>query len=156
MSNFEGKELDTCCPPICHSNSLIVLYCHFYNIIWWLTPWSRVLEKLNGSQVVKFPAFSGTWRFITAFTSVRHLSLYWGRSTQSMPIHPTSWKSILILSLRRQRSMKQARGCVFYCVTFSLLDPNIFCITLFPCTVSLCLEVHVTCHISHSYTPGNI
>ena len=42
-----------------------------------LTPWSRVpLEKLTGSQLVKeFPIFYGTRRFITAFTSVRHLSL---------------------------------------------------------------------------------
>ena len=42
-----------------------------------LTPRSRVLlEKLTGSQIVKkFPAFYGTRRFITAFTSVRHLSL---------------------------------------------------------------------------------
>jgi hypothetical protein len=41
-----------------------------------LTLWSRVLEKLTGFQLVKkFPAFYGTQRFITAFTSVRHLSL---------------------------------------------------------------------------------
>ena len=41
-----------------------------------LTPWSRVLlEKLTGFQLVKkFPAFYGTRRFITAFTSARHLS----------------------------------------------------------------------------------
>ena len=65
-----------------------------------LTPWSRVLpEKLTGSQLVKkFPAFYGTRRFITAFTSARHLSLSWARSIQSMPSHPTSWRSILILS----------------------------------------------------------
>jgi len=39
--------------------------------------WSRVLlQKPTGSQLVKkFPAFFGTRRFITAFTSVRHLSL---------------------------------------------------------------------------------
>jgi hypothetical protein len=38
-----------------------------------LTPWSRVLlEKLTGLQLVKkFPAFYGTRRFITAFTSIR-------------------------------------------------------------------------------------
>jgi hypothetical protein len=43
-----------------------------------LTPWSRVLlEKLTGSQLVKkFTAFHGTRRFITAFTSACHLSLY--------------------------------------------------------------------------------
>jgi hypothetical protein len=41
-----------------------------------LTPWSRVLlEKLIGSQLVKFPTFYGTQMFITAFKSARHLSL---------------------------------------------------------------------------------
>jgi hypothetical protein len=42
-----------------------------------LTPRSRVLlEKLTGLQLVrKFPAFYGTRRFITAFTSACHLSL---------------------------------------------------------------------------------
>jgi hypothetical protein len=41
------------------------------------TPWSRVLlEKLTGLQLVKkFPAFYGTRRAITTFTSGRHLSL---------------------------------------------------------------------------------
>jgi len=41
-----------------------------------LTPWSRVvLEKLTGSQVFKeFPVVYGTQRFITAFTSSRHVS----------------------------------------------------------------------------------
>ena len=39
----------------------------------------------------KFPAFYGTRRFITAFTSVSHLSLSWASSIQSTP-HPTSWK----------------------------------------------------------------
>jgi hypothetical protein len=61
---------------------------------------SRVLlGKLTGSQLVKkFPAFYGTQGFITAFTSARHLPLAWARSIQSMPFHPTSYRSILILS----------------------------------------------------------
>ena len=65
-----------------------------------LTPWSRVrLEKPTGSQLVKkFPAFYGTRRFITAFTSARHLSLFWARSIRPLPPHPTSWRSILVLS----------------------------------------------------------
>jgi len=48
-----------------------------YLITYLLTPWNRVLlEKLTVSQLVKkFPAFYGTRRFITAFTSARHLSL---------------------------------------------------------------------------------
>ena len=56
-----------------------------------LTPWCRVLlEKLTDSQLVKkFPAFYGTQRFITAFTSARHLSLSWARSIQSLAIEAT-------------------------------------------------------------------
>ena len=65
-----------------------------------LTPWCRVLlEQLTGLQLVKkFPAFHGIRRFITALTSVRHLSLSWARAIQSTYPHPTSWRSILILS----------------------------------------------------------
>ena len=66
-----------------------------------LTPWCRVLlEKLTGLQLVKkFPAFHGTRRFITALTSVRHLSLFWASPIQSIYPHPTFWRSILILSI---------------------------------------------------------
>jgi len=64
-----------------------------------LTPWcSFLLEKLTGLQLVKkFLAFHGTRRFITALTSVRHLSLSWASPIQSIYPHPTSWRSILIL-----------------------------------------------------------
>ena len=48
--------------------------------------------------VKKFPSFHGTRRFITALTSVRHLSLSWANPIQSIYPHPTSWRSILILS----------------------------------------------------------
>ena len=69
-------------------------------VIYLLTPWCRVLlEKLTGLQLVKkFSAFHGTRGFITALTSVRHLSLSWASLIQSIYIHPTSWRSILILS----------------------------------------------------------
>ena len=65
-----------------------------------LTPWCRVfLEKLTGLQLVKkFPAFYGIRKFITALTSVRHPSLSWVSPTQSIYQHPTSWRSVLILS----------------------------------------------------------
>jgi len=55
-----------------------------------LTSWSRDLpEKLTVCQLVKkFPAFYGTRRFITSFTSVRHLSLSRASSIQFIP--PTS------------------------------------------------------------------
>ena len=71
-----------------------------YLLIYLLTPWCTVLlEKLTGLQLVKkFPAFHGTRRFITAFTSVLHLSLSWASTIQSIYPHPTSWRSIPILS----------------------------------------------------------
>ena len=78
----------------------IYIYIYIYLLTYLLTPRSRVLlEKLSGSKPVKnFPAFYGTRRFITAHTSAHHLSISWARSIQSVPPHPTSWRSILILS----------------------------------------------------------
>jgi hypothetical protein len=69
-------------------------------ITYLFTPWSRVLlEKLTGLQLVKkFPASCGTRRFLTALTSARHLSLSWANQIQSSHPHPTSWRSILVLS----------------------------------------------------------
>ena len=77
---------------------LKIVYTCAFNYL--LTPWCRVLlEKLTGLQLAKkFPAFHGTRRFITALTSVRHLSLSWASPIQSIYTHPTSWRSILILS----------------------------------------------------------
>ena len=77
-----------------HSNVIL------YVLTYLLTPRCRVLlEKLIRLQLVKkFPAFHGTRRFITALTSVRHLSLSWASPIQSIYPHPTSWRSILILS----------------------------------------------------------
>ena len=71
-----------------------------YLLTYLLTPWCRaLLEKLTGLQLVKkFPAFHGTPRFITALTTVRHLSLSWASPIQSIYPHPTYWRSILILS----------------------------------------------------------
>ena len=85
--------------PAYANNSLL-----FYLLTYLLTPRSRVLlEKFTGLQLVKkFPAFYGTRRFITAFKSARHLSLSWANSIQSIPPHPTSWRSILILSSHLQ------------------------------------------------------
>jgi len=73
---------------------------HYSIFTYLLTPWCRVLlEKLTGLLLVKkFPAFHGTRMFITALTSVRHLSLSWASPIQSTYPHPTSWRSILILS----------------------------------------------------------
>jgi hypothetical protein len=52
-------------------------------------------EKLTGFQLVKkFPAFYGIRKFITPFTSARHLSLSKASLIHSIPPHPTCWSSI--------------------------------------------------------------
>ena len=82
------------------SYTYVLTYLLPYLLTYLLTPWCRVLlEKLTGFQLVKkFPAFHRTPKFITALTSVRHLSLSWTSPIQSIYPHPTSWRSILILS----------------------------------------------------------
>ena len=76
----------------CSENELHVTYL--------LTLWSRVqLEKLTVFQPIKkFTAFHGTRKFITTFTSARHLSIYWASWIQSIPSQLNFWRSILILS----------------------------------------------------------
>ena len=49
---------------------------------------SPTWESIGFQLVKKFSAFYGTRRFITSFTSARHLSLSWTNSIQSIP--PTS------------------------------------------------------------------
>ena len=92
-------------PPTLQSSFLIctqylLTYLLTYLLSYLLTPWCKVLlEELTGLQLVKkFPTFHGTRRFITALTIVRHLSLSWANPIQSTYPHPTSWRSILILS----------------------------------------------------------
>jgi len=46
----------------------------------------------------EIPRIYGTRRFITALTSVRELSLSWASPIQSIYPHPTSCRSVLILS----------------------------------------------------------
>jgi len=76
--------------------SCLLTYLLTYLLSYLLTPWSRfLLEKLTGLKLVKkFPTFYVTRRFITAFTTARHLSLSWANLIQSLPPHPTFWRSI--------------------------------------------------------------
>ena len=94
LVNQHAKRMTPCCLSVAHFS--ISWTARFYV----LTPLCTVLlEKLTGLQLVKkFPSFHGTRRFITALTSVRHLSLSWVSPIQSIYPHPTSWRSILILS----------------------------------------------------------
>jgi hypothetical protein len=79
---------------------LTYVYLSTYLLTYLLTPRIRtLLEKLTDSQLVKkFPAFCGTRKFLTAFTSARQLYLSRASSIQSIPPHSTSRRSSLILS----------------------------------------------------------
>jgi hypothetical protein len=46
-----------------------------YTLLFCVSPWRRILEKLTVSQLVKFATFYGTRRFITVFTTACPLSL---------------------------------------------------------------------------------
>jgi len=99
---------------IIHRHVLSVLaYSHTRSLAHSLTPWSRVLlQKLTGSQLVKkFPAFYGTRRFITAFTSACHLSLSWARL-----LVPNITLSILLPNRRELHELI----CVYICVCMSV------------------------------------
>ena len=78
----------------------VLNYLRTFFLSFLLTAWSTVLlKKLTDPRLVKkFPTFYGTPSFITAFTSARHLSLSWASSIQSILPHPSSWRSILLLS----------------------------------------------------------
>ena len=75
MSCFDLRRITCSLHGLC---TFTIIY-GWISLTYLLTPWCRVLlEKLTGLQPVKkFPAFYGTRRFITALTSVRHLSLSW-------------------------------------------------------------------------------
>jgi len=53
-------------------------------------------NRFSASQEI--PRILWNPKFITVFTSARHMSLSWANLIQSTPLHPTSWKFILILS----------------------------------------------------------
>ena len=90
-------------PQILHGlewdwNGASVVRIRLTYLLTYSTEHSLSWEANRFKVVKKFLAFYGTRKFITAFTSGRHHSLYWASSIQSMLPHPTSWRSILILS----------------------------------------------------------
>ena len=58
------------------------------------SPWEA--NQFSASQEI--PRFYGTHRFIMAFTNARHVSPSWASLIHSISPHPTSPRSILILS----------------------------------------------------------
>ena len=109
VAKIVGKLLLLFCGVIEHKLQLLLMSQGVTSplCLYLLTPWCTVLlGKLAGLQLVKkFPAFHGTRRFITALTSLRHLSLSWSSPIQSIYPHPTSWRSILIISTHLRLSL---------------------------------------------------
>jgi len=90
-----GKRLALHRPKVCCGR---MAHVRVHTTSYLLTPCRTVLlEKPTGPQPLKnFPTFYGTRRFITAFTSARHLSPFWERSIQSTTPHPISWRFLFI------------------------------------------------------------
>jgi hypothetical protein len=86
--------------------------------------------------VKKFPAIYRVRIFITAFTSAHHWSVSWARCIQSTPSHPTSLRSILMLSSHIRLSF------------YRRLSPSGFPIKIlyvFALSLSLCLSLSLMC-----------
>jgi len=100
----------------------LIIFTRVILLTYLLTPWCRVLlEQLTGLQLVKkFPAFHIIQRFITALTSVRHLSLSWISPIQSIYPHPTSWRSILVLSTHLRLGLPNITTTTNITVTYCL------------------------------------
>jgi hypothetical protein len=85
----------------------LITYC-------WLTPWSRVLlQKPLVIQLVKFPAFYGTWMFITVFTILPLVPI----PSQIHPIHtltPCFFKNMF--------NIINTNCCKHFLVTFVVLS----------------------------------
>jgi hypothetical protein len=112
---------------------LPTMYCTTYNS---LTLWSRVLlEKLSVPELVKkHPAFYGTWRFITAFTTNRHLSPSTARPIQSM-------LPIQFLKINFNIILPSIRSSSKWSLSFVFLHQNPVCTYPLPHT---CLHVPAT------------
>jgi len=81
--------LDTEHPTLHYYNTYLLTYSMVQSPSWEAN-WFAASQEIH--------AFHGTPRFITALTSVRHLPLSWANPIQSTYPHPTSWRSVLILS----------------------------------------------------------
>ena len=103
--------------------------------------------------VTKFPAFHGTPRFITALTSARHLSLSWANPIQSIYPHPTSWRSILILSTHLRLGLPSGRSLYLYLI-YNHVERNHCCrgkAKLHILSVCVCSLSYPACKAHASY-----
>jgi len=129
-----------------NTRNIITQHLEIHCVVYLLTPWCRVLlENLTGSQLVKkFPAFHGTRKFITALTSVRHLSLSWASPSQSINPHPTSWRSIPIVSTHLRLDSSSPLGL------------DIFSNTLFSIAINLISSARMKNQVPDSHTKKKV
>jgi hypothetical protein len=96
---FTGTlHLSSCNLTIVRQLTYLLTYLFTYLLTHSLHGQSPSWESNQFSASQEIPLFYGNRMFVTAFSSARHLSLSWATSIQSVPPHPTSWRSILILS----------------------------------------------------------
>ena len=85
-----------CRIPKRHLKRILILKLHFTLLTYsleqspWESNWFAASQEIP--HILRYP------KFITAFTTARHLSLFWANFIQSIPPLPTSWRFILILS----------------------------------------------------------
>ena len=101
FSLIQKANISQDCTPTC--TCLITYFTYLLTSLYftYLLTYSmdhRSSWESNRFSVKKFLTLYWSRRFITTFTSARHLSLSWASSIQSITPHPTSWRSILILS----------------------------------------------------------
>ena len=118
---FPIWRLESALTSVLYLSSIFPLFMvpHINRASYLLTPWCRVpLEKLTGLQLVKkFPAFHRTRRFITALTSVHHLSFLGQPNQVHIPtshlleIHPNIIHPSMPRSPQWSLSLQQVKNC---------------------------------------------
>ena len=114
------------------------------------TAWSRGLsEKLTGPQLVKkFTAFYGARRFISAFTTARHLSLSWARSFRSMP--PSHFSKIYFNIIQPSKP-----GSFKWTPSLRFPHQTLFFLSCVLCALLLCLLDFITLIFDEEYRTEN-
>lgn len=87
-----------------------------------ITEWSRVLKKLIATQLIKkFPSLYETQRFDNLFIRACLQPVFWARWVQSIPSHPISLRSILIILFYLYL------GLLLWSLPFVLPNQNLVC-----------------------------
>jgi hypothetical protein len=89
-------------PPSNLPTQLTLWILRLVGCIW---SWALLERPLDVRPLDSFLAFHGTQSFNTEFTRALHLFLSWARPIQSTSCHPTSPRSILILSTHLHLSL---------------------------------------------------